>query len=506
MCSSEDVLAFEPLRLVPSAVRDGQSEVPPKSLPQSTFKLGDFRKLYNKTFTAASYGIDQTDRPGLDSPALNGETRDAHVPLPSVSPATAKARLGDFSQIQLRLKGNVTDSNRVASEAKYAHIIDCSLKRAQNLPKRDDDDRTTPVQTVREGPQQDTIRLLKPRAVDPCEDALFAAKSPVSTGDIDVHQVGDQWECWRSIEDHATHTGQPSYLTMPGASRETASRFKVVLSYQEKGCGPMCAVSGGEPPSEKRLESLLWHLIPLRAKDVDVAARHYRSAHNGVHVFLDMSNINISFYQALKNKLSIQRSTRFMPLPQLNLQFLTEILVRSRKIVTLNAGCSTLPHRQEPKYICDLRRLGYRVDLRERRRTNQPKRWASDLGGGSASSSDEVLKGDSKNIIRYVEDLVDETLQTRIAESVMEFFDEQGILVIATGDAQPAKYSDGFLIYAERALRMGWHVEVVSWKVSLSSNWRKLEWQRKWREQFRIIYLDEYLEDLVTPQLNSYYA
>ncbi|KAH0599313.1 hypothetical protein MHUMG1_03430 [Metarhizium humberi] len=190
-----------------------------------------------------------------------------------------------------------------------------------------------------------------------------------------------------------------------------------------------------------------------------------------------------------EGKFSIKEHARFVPLPQLNLQFLTEILVRDRKIMTLNAGCSVLPHRQEPRFVQELRDLGYRVDLRERKRENR------DFKAGEASSSDEFVF--SRNGGRYVEELVDETLQTRIAESVMEFFKDQGTLVIATGDARPAKYSDGFFAYAERALRMGWNVEVVSWRASLSSHWNRPNWVEQWSGRFRVIELDDYIDHLL---------
>jgi hypothetical protein len=80
----------------------------------------------------------------------------------------------------------------------------------------------------------------------------------------------------------------------------------------------------------------------------------------------------------------------------------------------------------------------------------------------------------------------------------MEYFEEQGTLVLATGDAKPAKYSDGFFTYAERALKMGWNVEVVSWNLSLSSSWKDPSWTKKWDHRFRLIELDEFLDDLWT--------
>jgi hypothetical protein len=80
----------------------------------------------------------------------------------------------------------------------------------------------------------------------------------------------------------------------------------------------------------------------------------------------------------------------------------------------------------------------------------------------------------------------------------MEHFSRPGTLVMATGDAKPAKYSDGFFTYADRALKMGWHVEVVSWRSSLSNSWRNPEWTAQWGDKFRVIELDDYIDDLLS--------
>lgn len=196
-----------------------------------------------------------------------------------------------------------------------------------------------------------------------------------------------------------------------------------------------------------------------------------------------MSNIMISFHKALRAKYSLHESVRLVPLPLLNISFFTELLVRFRETRVLNAGCSMHPDRSEPSYVNELRRFGYRVDLRCRQQKN---------------AHDPITSGYSPSgSIRYVEDMVDETLQTRIGESVMQYFDKRGTLVLATGDARPAKFSDGFFIYADRALKMGWNVEVVSWKLSLSGAWTNPTWADPWGDRFRIIQLDDYLDDLL---------
>lgn len=196
---------------------------------------------------------------------------------------------------------------------------------------------------------------------------------------------------------------------------------------------------------------------------------------NGIHIFVDMSNIHISFIKTLKEKFNLPPNARFSPNPYFNIEQFTLFLQRGRPVRSLHAGCSVHPDRSLPSFIEKLRTHGYRVDVRERKRTQEPK-------FGNPSNGD-----------RYVEDLVDETLQTRIGETVMKHHEEKGTLVLVTGDAKPAPYSDGFFEYARRALAMGWHVEVVSWKASCSSLWKDPAFTGEWGHRFRLIELDPFL-------------
>ncbi|KAM3504066.1 hypothetical protein MY11210_008488 [Beauveria gryllotalpidicola] len=236
-------------------------------------------------------------------------------------------------------------------------------------------------------------------------------------------------------------------------------------------------------------QSLTRNLIPYSTADRYLTRKFPSNSLHGVHIFLDMSNIEIGFQKALKKRCRITDAARFSPLPRLNLQFLTELLVRGRFSRGLHVGCSILPGRKEPRYVQDLRKLGYQVDVRERK--------CIENGGLNAQRVKFLSATGSRSVCRYVEDLVDETLQTRIAEAVMEHFQEQGTIVLATGDAKPAQYSDGFFRYVERALRMGWNVELVAWRGSLSSSWRNTDWTATWNDKFRIIELDSFIYDLL---------
>ncbi|KAF4974084.1 hypothetical protein FZEAL_8985 [Fusarium zealandicum] len=277
---------------------------------------------------------------------------------------------------------------------------------------------------------------------------------------------------------HGRNASQTNIVVCGGLGSELVRR---VISYQHVKYGPITEIHGHAKARDAKHEALMGKLVHQRVFDSVLCKEVPNIASNGIHVFVDMSNIIIGFQKALKAKFSLSESTRFVPLPQMNLSFLHELLVRERHTEWLNVGCSMHPGRGEPTFIKELKDLGYRVDLRHRRpeQASAEEHTTFEAGG-----------------FRYVEDMVDETLQIRIGESVMQYFDKPGTLVLATGDARPAKYSDGFLAYAQRALKMGWSVEVVSWKSSLSSAWKGLCRDESVGSRIRVIELDQFLDEL----------
>ncbi|KAK5993117.1 hypothetical protein PT974_06545 [Cladobotryum mycophilum] len=286
-----------------------------------------------------------------------------------------------------------------------------------------------------------------------------------------------------SLEDKikSSQTSAPRRRLSTNTSGKTRRRSKsetgILLAYHVGKDGSPINIYEKLQTREQKHDALTMDLIPHRTLDTIMAKKYPKVASHGAHIFIDMSNIDIGFQNALRTRYKLADNAHFSPLPHLNLKFLTEALVRNRTTVTRTVGCSIVPGRPEPRYIQELQKLGYHVDLRERKRVQDAK---------PASTH-----------IRYVEDLVDETLQTRIAESVMEYFQEQGTIILATGDAKPAQYSDGFFTYAERALRMGWNIELISWKSSLSSTWTSRKWKAQWGDRFRIIELDDFLDNLL---------
>ena len=98
------------------------------------------------------------------------------------------------------------------------------------------------------------------------------------------------------------------------------------------------------------------------------------------------------------------------------------------------------------------------------------------------------------------EQAVDEILHLKILESLIDYSDKPSTIVLATGDAAVAEYSDGFMKMVERALAKGWMVELVSFKLNTSSLYKRREFRTKWGQMFRWIQLDDYAEMLIAAE------
>jgi hypothetical protein len=317
----------------------------------------------------------------------------------------------------------------------------------------------------------------------PATSYSTAASTPPSSSEsplkrFDEARKNKKYSNVGKTKSHSRDSSEPNIVVLAGSQSD---HVRHVISYQHFKYGPLTEIHSNMQTTVVKHEGLMAKLVHERVIDSVINKDYPTIAENGIHVFVDMSNVIIGFQKALRARFGLPESSRFVPLPQMNLAFFHELLTRDRYAEWLNVGCSVRPNRNEPTFVQELKDLGYRVDLRSRR----PEQSGADDHNTFEAGG-----------FRYVEDMVDETLQIRISESVMQYFEEPGTLVIATGDARPAKYSDGFLTQAQRALKMGWSVEVVSWKASLSSAWTTLLKDQSIGSRFRIIELDQFLDEL----------
>ncbi|BCS01555.1 NYN domain-containing protein [Aspergillus luchuensis] len=226
---------------------------------------------------------------------------------------------------------------------------------------------------------------------------------------------------------------------------------------------------------------------PLNSKKTDVTRRP-------IHVFVDMSNIMVGFHDTVKLSRKIPVKTRIRRLP-LSFQNFSLILERGRPTAK-----RVLVGSDRFAAITEGEQLGYEANIldrvhkvkhmtpRQMRFRKNPRAGAHDPGSGSETNeaSEE----------RWVEQGVDEILHLKILESLLDT-DEPATIVLATGDAAEAEFSGGFMKMVERALSRGWAVELVSFSQVTSYAYRRKEFRAKWGNRFRMIALDEYIEELL---------
>ena len=238
---------------------------------------------------------------------------------------------------------------------------------------------------------------------------------------------------------------------------------------------------------------------------------------NGIHVFVDASNIFIGFNEQLKRSRGI---SQWVQVPPVNLSFdALALLMERRRPVAKRVLVGSTPHlpafdnAKAVGYECNVLEKVYKArELTERQiffkehdrygyrkqrakappANNVPTANGSSVASGSGSETNAPQYAPA----RMIEQGVDEILHLKILESIVDT-DVPGTIVLATGDAAQAEYSQGFMAMAERALKKGWTVELVSWSKNISAMYTRREWVEAWGQQFRIITLDDYAEELL---------
>lgn len=240
---------------------------------------------------------------------------------------------------------------------------------------------------------------------------------------------------------------------------------------------------------------------------------------NGIHIFVDASNIFIGFNEQLKRARNIPSNTS-MPLSNLSFDALALLMERRRPVAkrVLVGSNPHLPAFDKAKavgYECNIldkvykareltERQIYFKEQEERHRTRGRNGSAKALsatpiahsspGQGSGSGSETTAPQFAP--ARMIEQGVDEILHLKILESIVDT-DTPSTIVLATGDAAQAEYSKGFMAMVERALKKGWKVELVSWSANISMMYQKPLWKQTWGDQFKIVFLDDYAEELL---------
>lgn len=215
----------------------------------------------------------------------------------------------------------------------------------------------------------------------------------------------------------------------------------------------------------------------------------------GVHVFIDASNIMIGFHDSLKLARGLPPNARMQRQP-ISFHNLSLALERGRPTAKrVIVGSDNFPTIQDAKDI------GYETNILDRvhkAKELTPRQKRYNNGAGATSSGSEttaVMYAPEK----WVEQAVDEILHLKILESVVDA-EEPSTIVLATGDAAEAEYSQGFLKMVERAMTKGWSVELCSFRKNISGAYKKKEFRGRWGRQFQIIELDDFVEELISAE------
>lgn len=234
---------------------------------------------------------------------------------------------------------------------------------------------------------------------------------------------------------------------------------------------------------------------------------------NGIHVFVDSSNIAIGFANILKKTRGISQNA-YVRQPPLAFDSLALIMERGRGVAKRELVGSSKDN-VRPEYMETAKICGYEVSALERvekwkeaKRSSESDierfRRLNGLGTGAGytsgcgSSSDDAL---ATKVI--TEQGVDEILHMKMLESIVDA-EKPATMVLATGDANVAEYSPGFMKMVERALLKGWKVELVAWRESMSGAYRNKAFLKKWQAQFMILELDDFQEDLLALYSDGY--
>ena len=192
----------------------------------------------------------------------------------------------------------------------------------------------------------------------------------------------------------------------------------------------------------------------------------------------------------LSRGLSFNSRIRRQPISFHNLSIVLERGRPTAKRVLV--GSDKFPSIQEAKL------LGYETNILDRvhkaKELTPRQRKFRNVNGATSSGSETTAAMYAPE--KWVEQAVDEILHLKILESVV-YAETPSTIVLATGDAAEAEYSQGFLKMVERALGKGWKVELCSFRKNISGAYRKKHFRAKWASQFKIIEMDDFVEELI---------
>lgn len=309
----------------------------------------------------------------------------------------------------------------------------------------------------------------------PSDDSLIAHRYQV----LKRPQLPTDTEAWPVAQPHALNGNHLSALRPAATAHQIVAANKATL---------IAMLHERFPDERQYLDSV--SLVPHASDQANAAPE-------GLHIFIDASNIMIGFHDALKASLSLHKDRR-IPRQPFSFYHLSLLLTRGRPTSKLIlVGSDNFPA------IAEAKSLGYETNILDRVHkakslTPRQKHFSKsgskgDLSGGSGSETGFAAAFADK---KWVEQAVDELLHLKMMESLVDV-EEPGTMVVGSGDAAEAEYSAGFLKMVERALVKGWKVEVACFRANTSGMYRRKEFREQWGQRFKLVELDDFVQVLL---------
>lgn len=273
----------------------------------------------------------------------------------------------------------------------------------------------------------------------------------------------------RPVFAHAEASFPAPQPKVPAFSVSNAQPYPGITFYDVSGRRPEDALAPAYwTTKEGKARLLAIKLQKLKLADAEMLKNPATKVPaSNIHVFVDLSNIVIGFYDALKRKRGLSAEKRIKA-PGFSFDNFHALLARGRKVEkSVVAGSRTTGTQKTPEYMRQAENLGYEMNIM--RRIPKQNNCKSEQG-------------------------VDELLHLKILQCPYDH--DAGTIVLATGDAAEAEFSDGFKKNVERVLKCGWNLELYGWSHTMSSAWRDAGFLANRGNRIRIIELDEYIEEL----------
>ncbi|KAF1848604.1 uncharacterized protein K460DRAFT_364601 [Cucurbitaria berberidis CBS 394.84] len=281
---------------------------------------------------------------------------------------------------------------------------------------------------------------------------------------------------------HATPMNQPPPITIRSQVDRHFHLFNKLLSHF---------------PEDRK-----WLVSPMQLVNEKTTA-------HGLHAFVDASNIMYGFKDTLRTHGIYQPY-------DMSFDSLALIMERRRPVgkrVFAGSHREANPLPQVTKLFETSRAVGYESNVKEQvlivREESEKKKFFNDVkkvgwhkaqqmrsGSGSDSETGPAPAPKTPSAPKWVEQGVDEILHLKMCQSIIDT-EAPSTMILASGDGAEAEMSDGFLAHVERALKRGWKVELISWRQQTNGGYRNKKFRTKWADSFRIIELDDFLEDLI---------